>query len=107
MDYEEESIQFIQTAYYLLRKYKSQSSHQNGYVKYYLGKSLSKGYILRITDRGRLVLCKVCRSSPSTNYTFQKVISHSFNKKYSQITYIGKLLAVYLENLQKDEMEES
>ena len=107
MNYEEESIQFIITAYSLLRKYKLQSSNQNGHIEDYLSTSLPKGYTLRITDRGRLVLCKVYRLNLSTNYTYEKVISHSFNGKYSQITYIGKLLTVYLENLQKDEKENS
>ena len=107
MNYEEESMQFILTAYSLLRKYESQSSHKNGCGKVYLSKSLSKGYILRITDRGRLVLCKEYRLHTSTNYTSQHVISHSYNEKYSQITYVAKLLTVYLENLQKDEEENS
>ena len=105
MYYEDEAIIFITTACYLLRKYESQPTHQNGYIDYYLAKDLPKGYVLRITNRGKLVLCKTYKLHTSTNYTSQKVISHSFNKKYSQITYIGKLLAVYLENLQKDEKE--
>ncbi len=107
MYYENEAIIFITTACYLLRKYESQPSHQNGYVDYYLGKDLPKGYVLKITNRGRLALCKVCRSNSTSTNTYLKVISHSFNEKYSQITYIGKLLAVYLENLQKDEQENS
>jgi hypothetical protein len=107
MYYEDEAIIFITTACYLLRRYESQSSQQNDHVKHYLGKPLSKGYVLKISNRGKLVLCKVCRLNSSTNYTYEKVISHSFNGKYSQITYIGKLLAVYLENLQKDEEENS
>jgi murein DD-endopeptidase MepM/ murein hydrolase activator NlpD len=36
MYYEDEAIIFITTACYLLRKYESQSTHQNGYVDYYL-----------------------------------------------------------------------
>ena len=106
MDYEEESIRFIKTAFSLLRKYKSQSNHQNGYVGYYLGEDLSKGHILKITDQGRLALCKKEFGSDS-NDVYQRVIAHTFCKKYNQITYIGRLLATYLENLQKDEKENS
>ncbi len=105
MYYEDEAIIFIITANYLLRKYESQPSRQNSCDKYYLSKSLPKGYVLKISNRGRLVLCKEHRLHTLTNYTYETVISHSFNGKYSQITYIGKLLAVYLENLQKDEEE--
>jgi len=107
MYYEDEAIIFILTAYSLLREYEFQPSHQNDCVKHYLSKELPKGYVLKISDRGRLVLCKKYSLHTSTNYTYETVTSHPFNGKHSQITYIGKLLAVYLESLQKDEKEKS
>ena len=49
MDYEEESVSFIKAAFDLIKKYKSQTSHQSGYVGYFLGIDLSENYFLKIT----------------------------------------------------------
>lgn len=101
MNYEEESIKFIQCAYDLLHEYDRQPHHNNGYMGYFLGKDLSYGYSLKITNKRKLALCKL--QYDSSNHTKHLIVlSHTYNDRYSQEVYIGMLLGIYIQKLQED-----
>ena len=89
MNYREASELFVNTAFCLLDTYK----HAPNSIDPNAAAYLDGGYGLRISKKGRLNVI-----DPQGN-----MIAHSFNEAYSQITYIGKLLAVYLEHLQMDD----
>lgn len=89
MNYREASEHFINTAFCLLDTYKYAPNSINPNKEAYL----DGDYGLRISKNGRLNVI-----DPKGN-----MIAHSFNEAYSQITYIGRLLAVYLEHLQMDD----
>ncbi len=95
-DYRDESHRFINVAFDLLNRYE--------YAKDAFGPdymvALRDPYALRISDKGRLNLVRVIETDTGRK---AEVVGHAYSEKYSQITYIGKLLAVYLENLQVDE----
>lgn len=89
MNYRKAAEGFINTSFYLLDMYKHTPNafDPNDEI------NLDGGYALRISKHGWLNIVD----------SNGKLISHIFNKAYSQITYVGKLLAVYLEHLQKDD----
>lgn len=96
MDYYIKSKIFITTAFNLLDDYK-----KNPYKSYnglFGGYRFDENYILSISSNGRLALDKILNAGTDKEHLIR--IGHGFNDKYSQITYIGKLLAVYLEDLQ-------
>lgn len=88
---------FIFNAFTLLDKYKTDPN--SSYIGSTSGLRLHGPFILQITDTGAFRLCKICTLENGSEYV-TKVIGHSYNRQYSKITYIGKLLAVYLEHLQ-------
>jgi hypothetical protein len=88
---------FVFSAFQLLDCYKKDP--HSSYVGTRSGIRLYGPFILQVTDKGRLVLNKICTRKEDDG-EYLKVIGHSFNERYSQITYVGKLLAVYLEQLQ-------
>ena len=106
-NYREASTDFVSKAYELLDAYKQnlldiyRQNPQSALVGSAGGVKLNGPYILKINKKGRLSVCKICKLH--SEYEYLKVIGHSFNEKYSQITYVGKLLAVYLEDLQLEE----
>ncbi len=89
MNYREASEHFVNTAFCLLDTYKHAPNSIDPNKEAYL----DGDYGLRIDKFGRLNVV-----DPRGN-----LIAHSFNESYSQITYIGRLLAVYLEHLQIDD----
>ena len=98
-NYREASTDFVSKAYELLDIYKQ--NPRSVLVGSAGGLKLNGPYILKINEKGRLLVCKICKLR--SGYEYLKVIGHSFNERYSQITYVGKLLAVYLEDLQLEE----
>ena len=88
MNYREASEHFVNTAFCLLDTYK----HAPNSIDPNKAAYLDGDYGLRIDKFGRLNVV-----DPNG-----KVIAHTFNETWSQITYIGRLLAVYLEHLQRD-----
>ena len=89
MNYREAANLFVNTAFCLLDTYKHAPTAINPNEAAYL----CGDYGLRISVDGKLNVV-----DPKGN-----LIAHSFNEAYSQITYIGKLLATYLEHLQIDD----
>lgn len=90
---------FIFQAFTLLDKYKTDPN--SSYIGSTSGIRLHGPFILQITDTGQFRLCKICKME--SGYEYLKVIGHSYNRRYSKITYIGKLLSVYLEHLQLED----
>jgi len=88
MNYRAASLNFVNTAFNLLVMFKNAPQECDPNKRAYL----EGDYGLRISANGQLNLI-----DPHGN-----LIAHTFNGAYSQITYIGKLLAVYLEHLQMD-----
>ena len=96
MDYREESTFFINTAFCLLDEHKfAPHLHEASDIA-----GLAWPYGLRINNQGQLNLVKIVEIRPG--FETAKIIGHTYGNKYSQITYIGKLLAIYLEHLQMD-----
>ena len=96
MNYREESTYFINTAFRLLDEHKFDPySREATDIA-----TLEWPYGLRINDQGQLNLVKIVKIRPG--FETAKIIGHTYGNKYSQITYIGKLLAIYLEHLQMD-----
>ena len=89
MNYREASEHFVNTAFCLLDTYK----HAPNSIDPNKAAYLDEDYGLRIDKYGRLSII-----DPNG-----KLIAHAFNETWSQITYIGKLLAIYLEHLQMDD----
>lgn len=89
MNYRVASLNFVNTAFDLLDMFKNTPYECDPNKQAYL----EGDYGLRISANGQLNVI-----DPHGN-----LIAHSFNEAYSQITYIGKLLAVYLEQLQRDD----
>lgn len=89
MDYREAAELFINTAFCLLNTFEHAPTAINPNEAAYL----DGDYGLRISADGKLNVV-----DPQGN-----LIAHSFNGVCSQITYVGKLLAVYLEHLQMDD----
>ena len=89
IDYRKASKLFVDAAFCLLNMYKYTPAICDPNTEAYL----AGDYGLRISADGKLNVV-----DPQGN-----LIAHSFNGAYSQITYIGKLLAVYLEHLQMDD----
>ena len=89
MNYREAATHFVNTAFTLLDTYKyaprSISPHAEAW--------LDGDYGLRINTHGQLNVV-----NPNG-----KVIAHSFNRNCDQMVYIGRLLAVYLKNLEEDD----
>lgn len=86
MNYREASEHFVNTAFCLLDTYK----HAPNSIDPNAAAYLDGGYGLRISKKGHLNVVN----------PYGNPIAHSYNGVYSQITYVGKLLAVYLEHLQ-------
>ena len=101
MNYSLAASDFVVQAFILLDKYKNDP--KSSYIGSKSGIKLHGPFILQITDTGTFRLCKICTLNSGSEYL--KVIGHSYNRQYSKITYIGKLLAVYLEHLQLSEDE--
>lgn len=96
MDYRDESTYFVNTAFRLLDEHKfDPHSREATDIN-----TLQWPYGLRINDQGQLNLVKIVEIRPG--FETAKIIGHTYGNKYSQITYIGKLLAIYLEHLQMD-----
>ena len=96
MNYHKKSQKFIDTAFDLLDDYK-----KNPYKSYnglFGGYRFDENYILSISSNGKLALDKIIEAGTDKEHLIR--IGHTFNDRYSQITYIGKLLAIYLEDLQ-------
>lgn len=103
--YEEESAYFIEQAYKLIKQQdimkKSSYTGDNpcgsqsniAYLRY--------PYHLKISDNGRLSLIDCSKKG------YNRVISHSRNNvKSEQISCIGKLLCVYIDNIKSFEKED-
>lgn len=87
--YQEAAQLFINTAFNLLGIYQiSPTSIDPNQVAY-----LDGDYGLRISRNGELNLLD----------PYGNLIAHTFNKRYSQYTYVGRLLAIYLQRLQEEE----
>ena len=89
MNYREAAEHFVNTAFCLLNTYKRAPKACDPNKEVYL----DGDYGLRISADGKLNVV-----NPQGT-----LIAHSFNDACSQITYVGKLLAVYLEHLQMDD----
>lgn len=89
MNYRKASEHFVNTAFCLLDTYKHAPKACDPNKEVYL----DGDYGLRISADGNLSVV-----DPQGI-----LIAHSFNKAYSKITYVGKLLTVYLEHLQMDD----
>lgn len=89
MNYREAAEHFVNTAFCLLDTYKHAPTEINPNEAAYL----DGDYGLRISSDGKLNVV-----NPQGT-----LIAHSFNGACSQITYVGKLLTVYLEHLQMDD----
>ena len=88
VDYRKASELFINTAFCLLNTFEHAPTACDPNKEAYL----DGDYGLRISSDGKLNVV-----DPQGT-----LIAHSFNGAYSQITYIGKLLAIYLEHLQME-----
>ena len=95
--YKDEASNFVSTAFNILGTYEFLKNSSNYDVTSIFG-TLSDAYELRINAKGQLYLIRYDQFDPKG----WCMISHTFGNKFSQITYIGKLLATYLENLQID-----
>lgn len=89
MNYRKASEHFVNTAFCLLDTYKHAPRSCDPNKEAYL----YGDYGLRISADGKLNVV-----DPQGT-----LIAHSFNRACSQITYVGKLLATYLEHLQRDD----
>lgn len=87
--YQEAALLFVSTAFNLLGMYAITPTSVDPNKEAFL----DGDYGLRISRNGELNLV-----DPNGN-----LIGHGFNKRYSQYTYVGKLLATYLEHLQLDD----
>lgn len=94
-----EASDFVWSAFQLLDFYEKDPN--SSYVGTNSGIRLDGPYLLRINNNGILNLCKI-RTNEDGN-TRLTTIAHGYHEKSSQITYVGKLLSVYLEYLQRDE----
>lgn len=92
-DYREEAVNFINTAFCALYGLENAPAAYKNRKAY-----LSDGYDLYVDSNGNLSLIKYDDTEKST-----RIIAHSRNRAHSSITYIAKILAVYLEHLQNDE----
>lgn len=94
--YEDEALEFIRSAYFLMTAYEDSKRYDNKdrivELKY--------PYFLKINTKGQLSLLLGEEYDDGMHY---KTYAHSYNGRYSQTTYIGKLLASYLEFLQIDD----
>lgn len=88
MNYREAAEHFVNTAFCLLDMYKHAPKACDPNKEAYL----DGDYGLRISADGKLNVV-----DPKGN-----LIAHSFNGAYSQITYVGELLATYLDYLQRE-----
>lgn len=89
MNYREVAVLFVQTAFCLIDIYEHAPTmidpNECAYLSGDYGLRMSKDGCLNVVD-------------PNGN-----LIAHSFNKAHNQTTYVGKLLAIYLEHLQMDD----
>ena len=96
LEYRDEAHLFVNAAFDLLNRYKyAKDACGTDYLV-----SLTWPYALRISDKGCLNLVRIVETDAGQR---AEIVGHAYGEKYSQITYVGKLLAVYLENLQIDE----
>lgn len=95
LSYREESQNFINAAFDLLDKYKRSPYDCNNDTVIWL----TKPYALRINAKGQISLVRII-SGDHRDRTI--LVGHTFAKCHTSITHIGKLLTVYLDNLQND-----
>jgi len=96
-DYKNDASFFVKTAFNMLSVW--QAIDKNPILNNtYISVPLKDFYELHINTKGQLYLVKYDDSNPKGF----DIIGHAFSKKHTQVTYVGKLLAVYLENLQID-----
>ena len=88
--YQEAASLFVSTAFNLLATYAIAPTGIDSNREVYL----DGDYRLRISRNGELNL---------VDPHGKLIAAHSFDKSYSQYTYVGKMLASYLERLQMDE----